>query len=80
MFEDFFVVKKVENVVPWTCAVGKLNEEEIVGRFYDKEPQKRNQSEFKVEKLIKRKCNKLYVKWEGYDNLFHRCINKKDII
>ena len=79
-FEDIFVIKKVKNVVPWTYAVEKLNDEETVGTFYDKEPHKTNKSEFKVEKLIKKKCDELYVKWEGYDNFFDRWINKKDII
>ena len=30
-----------------------------------KELQKTNQEEFKIEKVIKRKGNKLYVKWKG---------------
>ena len=29
---------------------------------------KTNQKEFRIEKIIKRKGNKLYVKWKGYDN------------
>ena len=74
------MIKKVKNVVPWTYAVEKLNDEETVGTFSDKEPHKANKSEFKIEKLIKRKCDELYVKWEGYDNFFDRWINKKDII
>ena len=35
--------------------------------FYWKELQKTNIKEFRVEKVIKRKCNKLYVKWKGYE-------------
>ena len=34
--------------------------------FYEKELQKTNQEEFRVEKVIKRKGDKLYVKWKGY--------------
>ena len=34
----------------------------------------------RVEKVIKRKCDKLYVKWKGYDNSFNSWIGKKDII
>ena len=30
-----------------------------------KELQKTNQEEFKIEKVIKRKGNKLYLKWKG---------------
>ena len=37
-----------------------------------------NQQEFRVEKIIKRKRDKLYVKWKGYDNSFNNWIDKKD--
>ena len=33
--------------------------------------------EFRAEKLIKEKGNRLYVKWKGYDNSFNNCIDKK---
>ena len=38
--------------------------------FYEKELQKTSQEKFRVEKLIKRKGDKLYVKWKGYDSCF----------
>ena len=39
-----------------------------------------NQKEFRVEKTIKKKIDKLYVKLKGYDNFFTSCIDKKDVI
>ena len=39
-----------------------------------------NQAKFRMENVIKRKGDKLYVKWKGYDNSFNNCINKKDMI
>ena len=42
--------------------ISDLNEEEIVGSFYEKELQKTNQEEFRIKKVIKRKGNKLHVK------------------
>ena len=54
--------------------------EEIIGTFYEKELQKTNQQGFRIEKVIKRKGNKLYVKWKGYDNSFNSWIDKKDLI
>ena len=39
-----------------------LKTKKLLERFTKKELQKTNQKEFRVEKLIKRKCNKLYVK------------------
>ena len=34
----------------------------------------------RIKKLIKKKDDKLYVKWKGYDNSFNSWINKKDIV
>ena len=36
--------------------------------------QKTNKREFRIEKIIKRKGDKLYVKWKGYDSSFVHCI------
>ena len=41
---------------------------------------KTNQKEFRVEKVIKRKGDKHYVKWKGYDNSFNSWIDKKAIV
>ena len=32
-----------------------------------------------IEKVTKKKGNKMYVKWKGYDNSFHPWIYKKDV-
>ena len=69
--------KKVKNTA-WVYVVSNLNGEEIVGKFYEKELQKK--SEFRAENVIKRNGNKLYVKWNGYDNSFKNWIDKKDIV
>ena len=41
---------------------------------------KTDQKEFKIEKVLKKKGDKLYVKWKGYDNFFKSWIDKKDNI
>ena len=56
------------------------NGEEIAGTFCQKELQKTNKNEFRVEQVIKRKGNKLYVKWEGYNSSLNSWIDEKDII
>ena len=78
--EEVFVVKKIENAVPWTYVINDINGEEIIGPFYEKELQKTNQEEIRIEKVIKRKGNKLYVKWKGYNNSFNSWIDKKDLV
>ena len=57
-----FVIKKVKNTVPWTYDISDLKGEEIVGTFYKNGLQKASQIEFRFEKVIKRKGDKLYVK------------------
>ena len=75
-----FVIKEIKNTVPWTYVRNDLNGEKIIGTFYEKELQKINQQEFRIEKVIKKTGNKLYVKWKGYDNLFNSRIDKKDLV
>ena len=78
--EEAFVINKIKNTVPWTYVIHDLNGEEIIGDFYEKELQKSNQEEFRIKKIIKRKGDKLYVKWRGYDNSFNSWVNKKEIL
>ena len=74
------MIKEIKNTVPRTYVINDLNCEEIIGTFYEKELQKINQQEFKIENVIKKTGNKLYVKWKGYDNSFNTWIGKKDLI
>ena len=78
--EEISVIKKVKNTVPWTYVINDLNGEEIMGTFYEKEWQKTNQEEFRIEKVIKRKGDKMYVKWKGYDNSINSWIDKASLV
>ena len=66
--------------MPWIYVISDLNGEPIFGSFYEKELQKTSQEKFRVEKVLQRKSDKLYVKWKGYDNSFNSRINEKDLI
>ena len=78
--EEVSVINKINNTVPWTYAISDLNGEEITGSFYEEELQKTSQKEFRIEKVLKRKGDKLHVKWKGYNNSFNSWINKKDLL
>ena len=78
--EEVFVIKKVKNTVPWTYVINDLNGEETTGTFYEKELQKTNQEEFRIEKVVRRKGDKLYVKWKGYNNSFNSWIDKASLV
>ena len=75
-YEDVFVIKEVKttgHLVLMIC-------EEIIGTFYEKELQKTSQQGFRMEKVIKRKGNKIYLNWRVSDNSFSSWIDRKDLI
>ena len=78
--EEVFVIKKANKTVPWTYVSGDLNDEKITGTLYGKELQKIEQQELRIEKVIKKKGDKLYVKWKRYDNSLNSWIDKKDLV
>ena len=78
--EEVFVVSKIKNTVPWTYIVSDLNSEEITESFYEKQLQKTSQEKLRIEAVLKRKGDKLYVKWKGYDSHFNSWIDKKYLI
>ena len=78
--DEIFVVTKTKNTVPWTYVINDLNGEQIIGIFYEKELQKTNQQEFRIEKVIMRKVDKLYIKWKDYDSSFNSWNDKKDLV
>ena len=74
---EIFVIKEIKNTVPWTYVINGLIGEEITGTFYEKELRKINKEELRIEKVIKKKSDKLYGKWKGCDNSFNSWIDKK---
>ena len=79
-WSEVFIIIKIKNTVPWTYIINDINGEEIIGTFYEKELQKTNQKEFRIEKVLKRKDDRLYVKWKRYNNSFNSWIDKKHIL
>ena len=65
--EEVFMIKKVEQNMLRTYIINDLYREEL---------QKTNQKEFGIEIVIKRKGDKLYVKWKRYSNSFNIWIDK----
>ena len=41
--EEYFIVSKINNTVPWTYAISDMNGEDIAGSFCEKELQSTNQ-------------------------------------
>ena len=72
-----FTLKLVRDM---TRTYNDLNGEEIIRTFSERELQKTDQQKFRMEKVIKKKDDKLYVKWKGYDSSFNSWIDKKDLV
>ena len=53
--QEVFIIKDVKYTVPQIHVIKDFKNAEIVETFYEKELQKKNQIEFRVEKVIKRK-------------------------
>ena len=57
-----------------------LTVKKLLERFVKKNSKKTNQKEFRAEKVIKRKGDKLHAKWKSYNSSFDSWIDKKDIM
>ena len=77
--EEVFVNSKIKNTVPWAYVINDPNGEEITGIFNGKELLKTNKKIYRIEKILRRKGDKLYIKWKGYDSSFNSWIDKKDL-
>ena len=78
--EEIFVIYDIKySNVPYYY-LKDLNDEKLDGTFYEQELQKTNLTLYVIEKIIKTKNDKLFVKWRGYNNSFNSWINKKDVI
>ena len=77
--EEVIAVSKTKNTVLWTYVVSDLSGEEITASFYEKELQKTSREKIRIEKVLKRKGDKLYIKWKGYDKRFNSWIDKKQL-
>ena len=77
--EEVFVIKKVNKLCQGHMLLMIFMEKNFFERFTKKNCKKTNQKEFRIEKVIKRKDDKLCVKWKGHNNSFNSWIDKKDI-
>ena len=57
-----------------------LKAKKLLELFTEEKLQKTNQKDFRVEKVIKRKSDKLKVKWKDYNSSFNSWNDKKDIV
>ena len=79
--EQLYKIYRINKSNNITYQLKDMNTEIIKGQFYEKELQltKNTIGEYILEKILKTKNNKIFVKWRGYDNSFNNWINKNTV-
>ena len=80
--EEIFIISKKQHTNPVTFILKDWSGDELKGSFYTQELQKVTKTDniYRIEKVLKRDKNRLFVKWEGYPESFNSWINKKDVV
>ena len=66
--------KRMKASNPPTYTIKDQLEEPVRGSFYEQELQLSVQEIFRIERVIRKKKNQVYVKWKGYSNAFNSWI------
>lgn len=78
---ELFKIIKVNATNPPTYLIEDMNKHPIKGCFYEAELQKaKNPDVYLVEKILRRRKNKLYVKWLGLSSEFNSWIDAADFV
>lgn len=78
---ELFNIKKINKTLPVTYQIEDQRKQIILGAFYEQELQKSSHPHiYLVEKVLKKKGNKLYVKWLGLNNDENSWIDKAEIM
>lgn len=78
---EIFKIIKAQNTCPVTYLLEDSRHNPILGAFYKEELQKTKHPEvYLVEKVLKRKGNKVFVKWLGLPNDENSWIDKSNVL
>lgn len=78
---EIFQVKEIKLTNPKTYLLKDEKNEDILGAFYEKELQKvKHPNVYLVEKVLRKKDNKVYVKWLGMDKSHNSWILKSELV
>lgn len=78
---EVFRIKKIQHTHPITYILEDENNQEIKGCVYEEELQHvMFPNVFLIEKILRRKNKKVYVKWLGFDNSFNSWIRESDVL
>jgi len=77
--EEVFTIVKVKSTSPVTYEIEDTKGEPVKGSFYEEELQKSKQQIFRIEKVLRRRRDEVFVKWKGYNNSFNSWIPLTDL-
>jgi hypothetical protein len=78
---EIFTVVKVNKSLPITYVLQDSRGEIIRGSFYKEELARTKYPEiFLIEKIVRRKGNKVLVRWQGYDSSYDSWLNKNELM
>nr|XP_012234375.1 PREDICTED: uncharacterized protein LOC105679122 [Linepithema humile] len=78
---EVFKIATVQRTNPVTYLIKDYCEDPVTGGFYEYELLKTAQPDvYLVEKVLRRKDDKVFVKWLGFDNSHNLWINKDDVL
>lgn len=78
---ELFKIRKVQMTNPPTYLLNDMENNPILGAFYEHELQATNFKDvYLIERILKRSKNKAYVKWLGFPSSHNSWINKNDVV
>ena len=78
--EEMFVIKEAKETVPYTYVIKDLQGDTSKETFYEQKLQKTKQEVFCIEKVLRRKGDKLFIKWKKYTSSQNSWIDKSSVL
>ena len=78
--KQVFLIAKIKYTILRTYVISDLKMKNLLQFFMKENCKKQIKKSLELKKLIKRKGDRLYVRWKGNDNSFNSWINKKEIV
>ena len=77
--EEVFTISSVKATKPLTYTIKYTLGEPVQGTFYKQELHLSVQEIFRIERVLKKKKNQVFVKWEGYSDAFNSLVPLADL-
>ena len=80
VLKKFLLLQKIKILFRGHMLLALLKMKKLLERFTKKNCRKNDQKEFRIEKVIKKKGDNLYVRWKGYDSSSNSWTDKNNIV